>query len=515
MTGPIGRLAQEVGLEVEWTAGGEARADCPASDFRDRVTALAKRATLSDFFATTSDSAPATLTAVLQLEDDPGWLLVSTRVEGAAFPALTPELHAASWYERDIFEMHGLEPVGHPVLSPLRLHQWPEDHHPMRTRRADEGPLPHPPHASAWPHVTGQGVFQLPLGPVRSGPQESAEFLFSSGGEDIVEVDLRLGFKYRAVERIAQGQPADRVIQLAERLAGTSSFANALAFTRAAERAVGAGVGLSAEYTRTLLAELERLYNHCGTIGRLAEATGLLVAAAQYGMLKEEVLRTAGQLTGHRYLRGVLRLGGVEVALSAADRDQLRGRLGDWTNRADSLKKLLEQTSTFVDRLDTTAILLPDYAAEHRLVGPVGRASGINRDVRRDHPYAAYAAVTFEVPTVGDGDAEARFQVHAAELSQSLGIMTQLLAGWPPEDPDTEPPAWQAGSALGWAEAPGGEALHWVDLDQEGRIQRWRARPPAIVNWHPFAHACGSGNNLTDYPVIEASFSISVAEFDR
>jgi Ni,Fe-hydrogenase III large subunit len=515
MSGALELWAIAVGLKVEWRNGDEGYARCAEDEFRDRVTALVGRATLSDLFATTAPEAPVTLTAIFQMVGDPAWILLSTELSALAFSSLTPQVHAASWFEREIFEMHGLEPVGHPGPGPLRLHSWPTDHHPMRDVPAPGGSLRHPPHAAPRLAVTGQGVFQLPLGPVRSGPQESAEFLFSSGGEDIVELDLRLGFKYRAIERLAEGQPADRAIQLAERLAGTSAFANGLAFTRAVERVVGASVSPTSEYTRALLGELERLYNHFGTIGRLAEATGLLVAAAQYGLLKEEALRAASRLTGHRYQRGVLRVGGMEVELDASDRDQLRSRAEEWLVRTEALRRLLEQTATFVDRLDTTAILLPEYASEHNLVGPVGRASGIDRDVRRDHPYAAYGLVEYDVPTVPDGDAEARFQVHAAEVGQSLSITRQLLDGWPADDEQPEPPAWHAGSGLGWAEAPGGETLHWVELDQEGRVLRWRARPPAVVNWHPFAHACGSGNNLTDYPVIEASFAISVAEFDR
>jgi Ni,Fe-hydrogenase III large subunit len=385
----------------------------------------------------------------------------------------------------------------------------------MRDAPIATGELSHSPHAAHGPAVTGQGVFQLPLGPVRSAPQESAEFLFSSGGEDIVVLDLRLGFKFRAIERLAEGQPADRALQLAERLAGTSAFANGLAFTRAVERAIGATVGPTAEHSRALLGELERLHNHFGTIARLAEATGLLVAAAQYGILKEEALRSAGRLTGHRYLRGVLCVGGMEVLPDEGAREQLRAQIAEWSERAEVLRRLLEQTSTFMDRLDSTAILMPDYASEHNLVGPVGRASGVDRDTRRDHPYAAYGSVDFDIPTLADGDAQARFQVHAAELAQSLRIMRQLLDGWPLGRDEPTSLLWQAGSALGWAEAPGGETLHLVDLDRQGLVVRWRARPPAVVNWHPFAHACGSGNNLTDYPVIEASFSISPAEFDR
>ena len=515
MSGELERLASQVGLELRWRSGDEASADCPESAFRDLVTALARSATLSDLFATTTQTTPPQLTAVLQVREDPAWLLLSTELSVMAFPSLTAEVHAASWYEREIFEMHGLEPVGHPAPGPLRIHDWPGVKRLMPNGPPMAVRPPSSPPATPRRAVTGQGVFQLPLGPVRSGPQESAEFLFSSGGEDIVEVDLRLGFKYRAVEHLAEGLPGDRAIQLAERLAGTSAFANGLAFTRAVERAIGATVSPAAEHARTLLAELERLHSHFGTIGRLAEATGLLVAAAQYGLLKEEVLRTDGRLTGHRYLRGVLRVGGLEVALATGARDQLRSQVDLWLERSERLARLLEQTSTFVDRLDTTAILLPDYAAEHNLVGPVGRASGIDRDVRRDHPYAAYGTLEFDVPTAAPGDAAARFQVHVAELAQSLSIMKQVLDGWPPDADQPVPPIWHAGSSLGWAESPGGETLHWVVVDQDGRVLSWRARPSAVVNWHPYAHACGSGNNLTDYPVIEASFAISPAEFDR
>lgn len=515
MTRQLEQLVASGGLQVAWRRQDEAYAQCRQREFADQVSALARSATLSDLFVATVPPAPPRLTAVMQMVGDPAWLLLSTELATKAFPSLTPKLHAASWYEREILEMHGLEPLGHPAPGRLRLHNWPADHYPMRDLPFDVGSLSQPPRSNPGPAVTGQGVFQLPLGPVRSGPQESAEFLFFSGGEDIVEVDLRLGFKYRAIERLAEGQPADRAIQLAERLAGTSAFANGLAFTRAVERAIGSSVSSVDEHTRTLLAELERVHSHFGTIGRLAEATGLLVAASQYGLLKEEALRAAGRLTGHRYLRGVLCVGGMEIELEAGPRDELKTQVAGWVERSAGLKRLLEQTTTFTDRLDTTAILLPDYAAAHHVIGPVGRASAIDRDARRDHPYCAYHTVEFAVPTQADGDAEARFQLHANELVQSLRIMLQLLDSWPAGRERSAPPAGRAGSALGWAEAPGGETLHWVELDQEGSLLRWRARTPAAVNWHPFAHACGSGNNLTDFPVIEASFSISPAEFDR
>ncbi len=515
MSSSLRALAEAAGLRPVPVADDELHAHCPEEEFTDRVAALAGPGVLADLFATTAIHRQARLTAVLQLPGDVSWLVVDTTLRGGAFQSLTPAVHAASWYEREIREMHGLEPTGHPAPAPLRLHAWPAGPPPMGTGDpvAHVAPMLSPPVAR--PTIEGQGIFQLPLGPVRSGPQEAAAFVFTSGGEDLVMVSLRLGYKFRAVERMAEGLPADRALLLAERLAGTSAFANALAFARAVERAAGVTVSPAAERTRTCLAELERVRSHFATLARLADATGLLVAGAQYGLLVEELLRAAAALTGHRYLRGSLRIGGIDASCDGPARRRLQGLVAGWARRAAGLRSLLGETSIFQDRLETTAVLEPSYADLHNLVGPSGRASGADRDSRRDHPYAAYAAARFAVPVHHGGDAAARLQVHLEEIEASLGILTQLLDGWPEAGEPVAPPQLQEGVALGWAEAPGGEALALVELDAGGRVRRWRARPPAAVNWHPFAHACRSGNNLTDFPVIEASFGLSHAEFDR
>ncbi len=516
MTGSAGMMAiaTAVGLSAHSGARNEWVVDCPASELAPRLRRLVEELTLVDLFATTAKGSRPRLTAVLDAPGDPAWLVVHCDLPEAAFPSLSAVSHAASWYERDILEMHKVMPQGHPAPYPLRQGKSGEPG-PKRAGGAagagdDSGQRP-----KQRPAVTGQGVFELPLGPVRSGPQESQGFSFFSGGEDIVVTDITLGFKFRSVERIAEGRAPADVILLAERIAASSCFANALAFSRAVERVIGAEVTPSEQFTRTLLAELERAYNHLGVIGRLAEATGLQVAAAQFSLMRERALRASGRLTGHRYLRGALRIGGTEVVPPEGDRVWLRSEVEAWRSQALRLRHLLEGTSTFVDRLDTTAYLDPGYAAEHNLVGPVGRASGIDSDLRRDHPYGAYSAVEFVVPLLSLGDAKARYTVHVMELEQTLGVLLQLLDRWPHAQPPAPLPKLRSGSALGWAEAPGGATVHLVTLDEGGRVARWRARPPAVVNWHPFAHACASGNNLTDFPVIEASFGLASAEFDR
>lgn len=486
-------IAKSAGLKVAAGPPGELRAGASAAKFSDACGTLAEQARLADLFANRDQDGLAHLAAIFDAPGDSAWLIVGTDLSGDEFASITPRAHLASWYEREIREVHGIEPVDHPAPMLLRVHD---------------------PEHDRLPKVRGQGVFQLPLGPVRSGPQESAEFLFNSGGEDLVMVSPLLGYKLRDIERMAQGRDPIAALQLAERLAGTSTFSNALAFVQAMERAGGVEVGPGVAAARSLLNELERLHCHFGDVGRLADACGLVVAAAQYLLLKEEILRHCAALTGHRYLRGFLEPGGSTSDLTGHGLRGLQAALPGLKRRARTLNGLLEATQTFIDRVETTGFLTREFADPHALVGPIGRSTGADRDCRRDHPYAAYDRLRFEVLVKSQGDALARVRVRLFEIEQSLGLVEQLLD----LDLETGPAAdlqLAAGSALGWAEAPGGEALHFVSLRADGALASWRARPPAVVNWHPYAQACASGNNLTDYPVIEASFALSHAEFDR
>lgn len=504
-------MAKTLGLTATEPAPDELLAECEESRFADIATQLSTDVILSDLFASVTGPRPR-LSAIFSTIGDPSWLRLETTLSSDSYPALTPKVHGASWYEREIAEMFGITPIGHPAPHRLRLHDWPPDVYPMRDPMGTR--LPSKDGADTLPRIRGQGVFQLPLGPVRSGPQESAEFLFNSGGEDLVMVSPRLGYKLRAVERLAEGTAAANALILAERLAGTSTFSNALAFVQAVERAGGIEISPGSARSRCLLNELERLHSHLGSLARVADSTGLTVAAAQYNLLREEVLHACSQLTGHRYLRGILAIGGLAAGPSDSGRQHIHQRIAGWRTRAVQLERLLEDTATFIDRLETTAVLPAAYALHHYLVGPIGRSSGVDRDARRDHPYADYASLTFDVLVKSQGDALARVRVLLFEIGQALALIEQLLDAARSEAVASFKLSGPGG-ALGWAEAPGGEVLNYVELDATGNVRRWRARPPAVVNWHPYAHACASGNNLTDYPVIEASFSLSIAEFDR
>jgi formate hydrogenlyase subunit 5 len=428
-----------------------------------------------------------------------------------AYPALTPLLRAADWYEREISDLFGIVPAGHPRLDPLVL-----------------------PHTAAR-QVLGSGLFTIPHGPVRSGVMESVEYLIETPGEDITHLNLRVFYKHRGIEkRYEQLPPADGVL-LAERTEGVASVAHALAFCHAAEALSGAEVSRPAALTRVLYAELERLAAHLDAAVRLADGAGLAVATARFGLHKERVARLLSEMCGSRFGRGVVVPGGVR-ALPRLSRPELAARLGTLERQVIADAEALMSTSSFLDRLRGTGPLLPRRAAEHGALGPVGKASGFDDDARAVRPYDAYRWLDpGRLPRRTDGDALARLAVRWDEVLQSFRLLRaaaqQLDADSPDADgpdadgPDADGPdadgtapdqaavAIPDGRAVGWAEAPHGEVIYDLTVTG-GRIARCRVRCASFHNLALFPEVF-AGDILTDFPFIEASFGLPIAGVAR
>lgn len=447
-------------------------------------------------------------------------LTVELDAEQPTYGSLTPELPVAGWYERELWDELGIEPRGHPALRRLRRpHDRPLQPYLLRRETSwasrapqanvDDDELPLLP--------TGPiGVVDYPLGPVRSGVVESAHYTLRTVGEEIVDFRLQLGYKHRGAEKRAEGVDASLLPFVAERITGTGSFANSLALCQALEAAAGVDVPERARFLRSLFAELERLYNHFGFHADLCQATGLAVGQAQMEMLKERVLRLNARLSGHRYLFGLNCPGGISRDIAPSGLADIHRELRGVRQDFQSLESMLLGSSSHLDRLEGTGILTNNDARLFSAVGPVGRASGVDRDARRDHPYAAYDQLDVSVPVHEAGDASARFQVRLDEIAASFRIVDQIL------DLINEGPARivfpvlpDGASGLGWAESARGETLHWVRAGSDGTLERYRARPASFANWQAFPLAVPGHNILTDFPIIEQSFGLSVAGADR
>ncbi len=417
------------------------------------------------------------------------------------------------WYEREIADLCGQDFTGHPERRPLVLHAGARPLlPPLDPATPADLKLAFTPAESLMPEVESPDVQRLPFGPVRADVVESVELIFLYIGEHILHLHPQLFFKHRGMERRFEGRSLAHGAVLAERVSGVGSVAHALTFCQAVEAAAGCPVPPRALLLRVVLAELERLYNHLHYLGHLAHTTTLKVGEAEGKRLEEVAKQINGRLTGSRFLRGLLIPGGLRRDLDPGPwlgeaLDRLEAELADYA-------RMLENTNSHLDRLMTTGILSRQLAFDQGATGPVERASGLDRDLRRDHAYAAYGELAVEVPVRQAGDAHARAQIRIAEIGASFALIRQclrLLAGGPIRTGCRPPPGSEG---LGWTEGPRGSLFHAVHVDRDGRILRLKIKSPSFSNWRVFPFTVHD-SNMMDYAINEASFGLTVAGCDR
>lgn len=435
-----------------------------------------------------------------------------------AFPSIAAKYPAANWFEREVMDLFGLVPQGHPNPSRVALHEdWPAGAWALRKDFADDTAVPrvtgdfHP-----FRPVTGEGVFQVPVGPVHAGIIEPGHFRFGVAGEPVLYLQVRLFYVHKGTEKRFERLPWRHGIFLAESISGDTTVGHALAHAHAIERLAGVSVPPRARALRVVLLELERLYNHTSDIGALATDVAFTVPASRAQALREGLVRLQDDLFGTRLLRGTVACGGVKRDLTAEGPRRLRAHLARFEKEFDDLITLLIDSGTFTDRVDTTGILTNQAARDLGIVGMAARASGIDGDLRRDLPHDAYDGLRFEVPVEEGGDVRARLMVRAREVEQSLVILRQVIDTLP-DGPVIEPlPARLpvSASALGWVEAWRGPCVHWIATGERGEIARVKVTDPSFLNWPGLVQAV-PGNIIPDFPVINKSFNLSYSGNDR
>ena len=366
----------------------------------------------------------------------------------------------------------GLVPEGHPNPTRVSLHDdWPDGEWALRKDFPDDRKVPRV-EGSLHPFrpVTGEGVFHVPVGPVHAGIIEPGHFRFGVAGEPILYLQLRLFYVHKGTEKRFERLPWRHGIFLAESISGDTAVGHALAFAHAIERLTGCEPPPRARYLRVVLLELERVYNHIADIGAIATDVAFTVPAAHAQLLRERLVSLQERLFGSRLLRGTVAIGGVKTDLSTAGREELLAHLGRLKSDFESLVTLLIDSGSFTDRIDGTGVLPMEAARDLGVTGLAARASGLDEDLRRDHPHDAYDALRFEVPVEEGGDVRARLMVRAREVEQSLAILAQALGALPDSPLRTAPPAELPAfsAALGWAEGWRGPCLHWVETDAYG-----------------------------------------------
>jgi Ni,Fe-hydrogenase III large subunit len=455
---------------------------------------------------------------VFERSGEPCYLILQARIPASdpRFPSLAAELPSINWQEREIQDWFGLEAVGHPNPRRVALHDnWP-DVHPLRKDFPLHASLPS---FEGERHVfrptLGEGVFQIPVGPVHAGVIEPGHFNFAVAGEPILYLQLRMFYTHKGTEKLFENLPIPHAVCLAESISGDSAFSHATAFCQAIERAAEIEVPLRAQVMRTVLLELERVYNHIADIGAIATDVGFVVANAHAGRLRESVVRLNESLTGNRLLRGMACVGGVRRDWSLVHRDLLGDTITFVEHEFHDLVALIKSSDSTRDRLERTGILTPERARVLGIVGVGGRASGVDLDVRRDHPYAAYARYHFRVPVYEEGDVWHRMQVRIDEVGESLSMIRaaayDLAEGRHCADSQPIPAGRCALSAVeGWR----GEIIHWLRTGPDNRLERCKIKDPSLNNWPALVEAV-KGNIIADFPVINKSFNLSYSGTDR
>ncbi|MBI4869327.1 MAG: NADH-quinone oxidoreductase subunit C [Candidatus Wallbacteria bacterium] len=435
---------------------------------------------------------------------------------GATLRSITARVPAAHWQEREVAEMFGLELVLHPDAGRRLLHEHtpPGDHPLLRDRDAAqrlEFAAASPP---AFRQVRGEGVHEIPVGPIHAGIIEPGHFRFFVLGERILHLDIRLGYQHKGTEKLFEGKPLGLGVHLAERISGDTTFGHALAYCQAVESLCKVSIPARAVWLRALALELERLANHVGDLGALCGDIGYAFGASHFSRLRGEFLNKSELVSGNRYLRGLCCLGGVRFDLE----DAMARELERWLPRVrvdfEEVADIALEADSVAARFEGVGTLSPRAVRDLGIVGPAARASGVALDVRADFKCEPYRDLGFSPVLEPSGDVMSRARVRFREAQASLEMMVRLLASMPrgaTRAPLSTPAPFAMG--IGHVEGWRGEILTCAMAGPDGQLWRVRTRDPSVQNWLGLAQAVEM-NLVSDFPLCNKSFNLSYSGSD-
>jgi Ni,Fe-hydrogenase III large subunit len=362
--------------------------------------------------------------------------------------------------------------------------------------------------------VEGEEIHEVAVGPVHAGVIEPGHFRFQCHGEHVFHLEISLGYQHRGIEEALRGGPHKRTLYQMETVAGDTSAGHALAHCHALEALAGVTPPARAQVLRGIALELERLANHTGDLGALANDVGYLPTASFCGRIRGDFLNMTALLCGSRFGRGLIRPGGVGFDLAPDQVPDLKDRLARAGKDLASAADLLWVTSTVVARFENTGKVDRDTCQAIGLVGPAARACGVEIDVRRDHPHDIYQYIHIPVMTAHGGDVNSRAFVRWLEAQQSMEFIGERLAALPQTGVRAEmKPLAPDRLVVSLVESWRGEVCHVALTDAEGRFSRYKIVDPSFHNWFGLALALRN-EQISDFPLCNKSFNLSYCGHD-
>lgn len=478
----------------------------PVNRFRQWVIDGVRRGQrLVMFFGLPETAGQILLLAVLA-DDEAGELGACATVVAESYPALTPDCPEAHLFEREVAEQCAVVPIGHPWLKPVRRH--PPDH----AARADLPPFDR----ERYPffQMAGEEVHEVAVGPVHAGIIEPGHFRFQAHGEQVLFLEIMLGYQHRGVETLLETRGRLQAALVAEAIAGDTVIGHAGAHCAAIEALARSHKTPRAQTIRGIALELERLANHIGDLGAIAGDVAYQPAAAYFGRMRGECLNLLMTLSGNRYGRGLIRPGGVAFDITPVMANEARDRLTRLREELLRAADLMLGNASVQARLEGVGGLSREKCVELGIVGPAARACGLHRDVRHDHPYGVFRFAHIPVSTAWAGDVLARCLVRRLEILRSLEFVIEQLEHLPTGAVRVECGALRPEElAVALTEGWRGEIVHAVITDPTGGIRRYKVMDPSFHNWSGVAAAV-PGNQISDFPLCNKSFNLSYAGHD-
>ncbi|MBI2393945.1 MAG: NADH-quinone oxidoreductase subunit C [Deltaproteobacteria bacterium] len=487
-----------------------ARADVPAIPVDEWRRAILARVAEGDrlvaLFGTDGGEQGVQLWAVLAA-DRAGVLRLGTTTigttEGGGYLSLTPECPQAHLFERELFELWGVRPNGHPWLKPVRF---------VAPRRGEgvAGKVG----VMDFYRVEGEEIHEVAVGPVHAGVIEPGHFRFQCHGEVVFHLEISLGYQHRGVERAIVEDAGKRRIHYVETLAGDTTIGHASAYCHLVEALSGDRVPPRALVLRAIALELERLANHTGDLGALANDVAFLPTASYCGRLRGDFLNLTAAVCGNRFGRGLVRAGGVGFDVDDALAADMVQRLDAAMSDVESAVRLLWSSASVLARFENTGRVTTETAAALGLVGVAARASGLDRDVRLDHPWGFYRLHKIPVSTLPSGDVFARAYVRWAEIRRSAQFARELLRSLPRgASRVAHGPLAKERVCVSLVEGWRGEICHVGATDEQGRLAVYKVIDPSFHNWSGLAMALRD-QQISDFPLCNKSFDLSYCGFD-
>jgi Ni,Fe-hydrogenase III large subunit len=427
------------------------------------------------------------------------------------YPSLGQRHAPAIRLERALRDLVGLDPKGLPDARPWLDHgRWGVRHPLGAAKPAETAALYN------FLPVEGEGLHEIPVGPVHAGVIEPGHFRFTVNGETIVRLEQRLGYTHKGTAALMTGASLDVGTRLSGRISGDSTVAYAYAFALAVEAATKDAAPERAQWLRALMAELERLANHLGDIGAICNDASFSILHAHAGVLREQVLRASDAAFGHRLMMDRIVPGGVSRDIGEGGGKAIADAVRHIRKAFPDLVEIYDETNSLQDRVVGTGTVRSEWVERFATGGFVGRAAGRSFDARRWAGYAPYHRLAFDVPVFTEGDVNARVWVRIREVEQSLALIDQLLE-LAPDGPlccELDPAAFSAGSeGAALVEGFRGDIFIWVRLGPEGSLAACHFRDPSWFQW-PLLEAAVEGNIVADFPLCNKSFNCAYSGHD-